>query len=56
MYDLAAVAVFVTAFALLFVLVWALARLWAPRTHSASRSRWPSLSISSTRCSAGSGS
>jgi len=27
MYDLAAVAVFVAAFALLFVLVWALARL-----------------------------
>jgi len=52
MYDLAAVSVFVAVFALLFVVLWGLARLWVLLTPSDWRSPWQSWCTSSTRCSA----
>ena len=50
------VAVFVAAFAVLFTFVWALGGSVGAVTHSGLRSRSPSSSTCSTRCSAGSGS
>jgi len=56
MYDLAAVSVFVAVFALLFVILWGLARLWALPTPSAWLSQSPFWCTWSTRCSAANGS
>jgi len=57
MYDLAAIAIAIACFAFIFILLYALERVWCRRlTPSGSRSRSPCWRISSTRSSAGSGS
>jgi len=57
MFDLAAIAIAIACFAFIFILLYALERVWCRRlTPSGSWSRSPCWRISSTRSSAGSGS